>query len=62
MAQWIKVLAAKTEDLSSIPGIHMEGENREHSLILVSLMHTHEDLLVMQGQQVLSFSYDYCHH
>jgi hypothetical protein len=27
MAQQVKVLAAKPEDLSSIPGTHMVGEN-----------------------------------
>jgi hypothetical protein len=28
MAQWIKALAAKFIDVSSIPGTHIETENR----------------------------------
>lgn len=32
MAQWVKVIAAKPADLSSIPGIHMVGGENQNSL------------------------------
>jgi hypothetical protein len=31
-AQWVKVIAAKPADLSSIPGIHMVGGENQNSL------------------------------
>ena len=32
MVQWIKVLATKTDDPSSIPRTHVDGENKCHNL------------------------------